>query len=232
MSLLKTLAKGFVPINREGFPFIAIAAIGTLTAWWVIPALGWPMIIVTIWVLYFFRDPRRIVPQRLGLVVSPADGKVSHIIDVVPPAELNLGDQPRTRISIFMNIFDCHVNRAPHAGTIEVMAYRPGKFLNAELDKASEHNERNGLTIRTPFGDLGVVQIAGFVARRICWWVSVNQTLRTGERFGMIRFGSRVDVYFPVGIQPLVFIGQTAVAGETILADLAGGDPGRTSVME
>jgi phosphatidylserine decarboxylase len=232
MSLLKTLARGFVPVNREGYPFVAISVALTLLLAWTVPALIWPMLIVTVWVMYFFRDPYRLVPQRSGLVVSPADGKVSHVVEVVPPAELDLGADPRMRVSIFMNVFDCHVNRAPHAGTIRVMAYRKGKFVNAELDKASEHNERNAITLRTEHGDLGVVQIAGFVARRICWWVREGQELKTGERYGMIRFGSRLDVYFPAGVKPLVFVGQTAVAGETVLADLTAPHDGRSVLRE
>ncbi len=146
---------------------------------------------------------------------------------VVPPAELGLGPMPMLRVSIFMSVFDCHVNRAPIGGTIEKLAYRPGKFLNADLDKASEDNERNGVVLRTAYGTFGVVQIAGLLARRIVWWVGEGQPLATGERFGMIRFGSRVDVYFPEGAQPLVAEGQRAIAGETVLADMASSEPQR-----
>ncbi len=216
-----------VPVHKEGYPFIAIAAAGTLVLLWWGAWLTWPMLALTIWVVFFFRDPARVTPVRDGLVISPADGRVSLISRVVPPVELGLGTEPMLRVSIFMSVFDCHVNRAPIAGTIEKLAYRPGKFLNADLDKASEDNERNGLVIRNSYGAFGVVQIAGLIARRIVWWVGEGQPLATGERFGMIRFGSRVDVYFPEGARPLVAEGQKAVAGETVLADMASDEPQR-----
>lgn len=216
-----------VPVHREGYPFIAIAGVATLLlAWWG-AWLTWPMLALLVWVVYFFRDPVRVTPAREGLVISPADGRVSMISRVVPPAELGLGPLPMLRVSIFMSVFDCHVNRAPIGGTIEKLAYRPGKFLNADLDKASEDNERNGVVLRTAYGTFGVVQIAGLLARRIVWWVGEGQPLATGERFGMIRFGSRVDVYFPEGAQPLVAEGQRAIAGETVLADMASSEPQR-----
>jgi phosphatidylserine decarboxylase len=216
-----------VPVHREGYPFIAIAAVATLVfAWWGL-WLTWPMLALTVWVIYFFRDPVRVTPARDGLVISPADGRVSMIQRVVPPAELGLGAAPMLRVSIFMSVFDCHVNRAPIGGTIEKLAYRPGKFINADLDKASEDNERNGVVIRSAYGTFGVVQIAGLLARRIVWWVGEGQPLATGERFGMIRFGSRVDVYFPEGAQPLVAEGQRAIAGETVLADMTSSEPQR-----
>ena len=216
-----------VPVHREGYPFIAIAAVATLVfAWWGL-WLTWPMLALTVWVIYFFRDPVRVTPARDGLVISPADGRVSMIQRVVPPAELGLGAAPMLRVSIFMSVFDCHVNRAPIGGTIEKLAYRPVKFINADLDKASEDNERNGVVIRSSYGTFGVVQIAGLLARRIVWWVGEGQPLATGERFGMIRFGSRVDVYFPEGAQPLVAEGQRAIAGETVLADMTSSEPQR-----
>jgi len=216
-----------VPVHREGYPFIAIAAVATLVfAWWGL-WLTWPMLALTVWVIYFFRDPVRVTPAREGLVISPADGRVSMIQRVVPPVELGLGPAPMLRVSIFMSVFDCHVNRAPIGGTIEKLAYRPGKFINADLDKASEDNERNGVVIRSAYGTFGVVQIAGLLARRIVWWVGEGQPLATGERFGMIRFGSRVDVYFPEGAQPLVAEGQRAIAGETVLADMTSSEPQR-----
>jgi phosphatidylserine decarboxylase len=161
-------------------------------------------------------------------VVSPADGRVSLISMVLPPAELGLGDKPLLRISVFMSVFNCHVNRSPVTGKIDRIAYRPGAFINAELDKASEDNERNSLVISTPDGRIGVVQIAGLVARRIVSFVREGQSLGVGERFGLIRFGSRLDVFLPEGSQALVSVGQTAVAGETVLADLRLGDGGRT----
>lgn len=209
-----------VPVHREGYPFIAIAGAATLVLLFWGAWLTWPMVALTVWVIFFFRDPARVTPVREGLVVAPADGRISQVAHAVPPAELGLGEAPVPRVSIFMSVFDCHVNRAPIAGTIAKMAYRPGKFLNADLDKASEDNERNGLALDTPYGRFGVVQIAGLLARRIVWWVGENQPIATGERFGMIRFGSRVDVYFPAGAQPLVAEGQRAVAGETVLADM------------
>jgi len=185
---------------------------------WVWSPLGWIGAILTAWCAYFFRDPKRTVPEGEGLVVSPADGRVSMIAAVIPPAELGLSNEPLTRISIFMNVFDCHVNRAPVTGRIDNIAYRPGLFLNAELDKASDDNERNGLVIDTGTARYGVVQIAGLIARRIVGWVRTGQTIGQGERFGLIRFGSRVDVYLPEGVIPLVGVGQRAVAGETVIA--------------
>ena len=185
------------------------------------------------WCYYFFRDPVRATPVRDGLVVSPADGVVSLIEPAVPPAELGLGPAALTRVSVFMSVFNCHVNRAPAEGTVTAVAYRPGKFLNASLDKASSDNERNGLAIRLPDGrQVAVVQIAGLVARRIMCWVDKGAQLRTGERFGLIRFGSRLDVYLPEGVAPLVAVGQTMVAGETVLADLSGDEPARPARLE
>ncbi|MDO9062679.1 MAG: phosphatidylserine decarboxylase, partial [Bradyrhizobium sp.] len=190
--------------------------------------LGWIGVVLTVWCALFFRDPVRVTPVREGLVVSPADGRVSLISTVLPPAELGLGDRPLLRISVFMSVFNCHVNRSPVTGRIDRIAYRPGAFINAELDKASEDNERNSLVISTPDGRIGVVQIAGLVARRIVSFVREGQSLGAGERFGLIRFGSRLDVFLPEGSKALVSVGQTAVAGETVLADLRLGDGGRT----
>jgi len=168
---------------------------------------------------------------RDGIVVAPADGRVSLIANAPPPAELGLGAKPLARVSIFMSVFDCHVNRSPVTGRIERMVYRPGVFLNADLDKASEDNERNGLVIVTAGGlRVGVVQIAGLIARRIVSFVREGVPIGAGERIGMIRFGSRVDVYLPEGVRPLIAEGQTAIAGETVIADLGGGDPQRTRV--
>ena len=187
------------------------------------------MFALTLWSIYFFRDPSRGVPQDDDVLVAPADGLVQMVVDAVPPAELGLGDRPLLRISIFMSVFNCHVNRSPVAGRIDRIAYRPGTFINAELDKASEDNERNSLVISTAnHGRIGVVQIAGLVARRIVSFVREGQSLGVGERFGLIRFGSRLDVFLPEGSKALVSVGQTAVAGETVLADLRLGDGGRT----
>ena len=209
-----------VPIRREGYPFIALAvAVGIALAFLWKPFF-WIFALLALWVCYFFRDPARVTPMREGLVVSPADGRVSMITTVPPPPEMGLPPEPMLRLSVFMNVFDCHVNRAPVPGRITRIAYTPGLFLNAELDKASEHNERNALVIESEGRQIGVVQIAGLVARRIVGWVQEGQSLGVGERFGLIRFGSRVDVYLPVGTLVLVGVGQTAIAGETVLADL------------
>jgi phosphatidylserine decarboxylase len=224
MSLVDSVRKVIVPIHKEGYVFIAIGLVATLVLANLWSPFGWIGSLITIWICYFFRDPVRITPQREGLVVSPADGNVSQIASALPPPELNLPAEPMTRISIFMNVFDCHVNRAPVPGRIVKMAYTPGLFLNAELDKASDDNERNALTIETSAGVVGVVQIAGLIARRIVPFVKEGDMIATGERFGLIRFGSRVDVYLPIGVVPLVGEGQTAIAGETVLADLSGGE--------
>ncbi|MEL7184629.1 MAG: phosphatidylserine decarboxylase, partial [Pseudomonadota bacterium] len=182
---------------------------------------------LTIWCYYFFRDPIRVTPMEGGQIVSPADGLISLIEDVTPPEELGLGPDLRTRVSVFMSVFNCHVNRAPVAGEVTTIAYRPGKFLSAELDKASEDNERNGLTVTMVDGTkIGVVQIAGLVARRILCEVTEGQTLERGARFGMIRFGSRLDVYLPPGTAPKVSVGQTMISGETVLAHLGDPSPG------
>ena len=226
MSLISTVVK---PVHREGYRFIAGFAVATLLVFLVSGLLGALGLLLTVWCVYFFRDPPRVTPVREGLVVSPADGVVSMIAPAAPPAELGLGPEPRTRVSVFMNVFDGHVNRAPVAGAVARVAYHPGKFLNASLDKASEENERNGLVIALADGrTLGVVQIAGLVARRIVCFVAEGAALRTGERFGLIRFGSRLDVYLPLGTKALVSEGQTAIAGETILADFRFPDQART----
>ena len=177
--------------------------------------------ILTAWCAYFFRDPVRHTPIREGLVISPADGIVQMISKAVPPSEVEMPIEALTRISIFMNVFDVHVNRSPVDGQISGLGYRPGAFLNASLDKASEENERQAVKITMADGmEIVLVQIAGLVARRILCWVEREQPIRVGERFGMIRFGSRVDVYLPEGVSPLVVVGQKAVAGETVLADM------------
>jgi phosphatidylserine decarboxylase len=220
------------PLHPEGYRFVAIFAGVTFVLFLVATPLGWLGVLLTVWCYYFFRDPERITPDREGLVVSPADGIVSMIGPAAPPAELGLDATPRTRISVFMNVFDCHVNRAPIGGTVTAVAYRPGKFLNASLDKASADNERNALALEVAGGRrIAVVQIAGLVARRILCDVKPGEVLETGQRFGMIRFGSRLDVYLPEGVAPLVAPGQKMVAGETVLADLASTEPARTGVV-
>ncbi len=214
------------PMHPEGRKFVAIFALITLVLFLIWEPLGWIGVLLTVWCYYFFRDPERVVPARPGLVVSPADGMVSLIEKAVPPAELGMPATPLTRVSVFMSVFNCHVNRSPVEGELVKMSYRPGKFLNASLDKASEDNERNALRVRLQDGrEIAVVQIAGLVARRIMWWKSDGDWLHRGERFGLIRFGSRLDVYLPEGVAPLVSIGQTMVAGETVLADLTLGSP-------
>ena len=225
--ILESIRRLFVPIHKEGYLFIAIAAVAAvvLGLWW--SPLGWIGAILTVWVCYFFRDPPRTTPLRDGLVISPADGRVSLIATAVPPAELDLPQEPMMRVSVFMNVFDCHVNRMPVSGRIAQILYTPGLFLNAELDKASEDNERNALVIETIGTRIGVVQIAGLVARRIVSFVRTGDELSAGERFGLIRFGSRLDIYLPLSAQVLIGLGQTAVAGETILADLRANEPAR-----
>jgi phosphatidylserine decarboxylase len=211
---------------------VAIFAVATALLWWMAMPLGLVGVVLTLWCAYFFRDPDRITPNRAGLVISPADGVVQMIQPAVPPAELGLDQRPRTRISVFMNVFNVHINRSPIDAEVVGSAYRPGKFVNAALDKASDENERSSLHLRTQDGqDICVVQIAGLVARRILTWTQPGQKLRAGERYGMIRFGSRVDVYLPDGVQPLVSVGQTAIAGETVLADLRSEEAARLGEM-
>jgi phosphatidylserine decarboxylase len=228
MSISESIRRQIPPIHPEGYPFIGGFVVLSLVLFWIWSPLGWIATVLTIWCALFFRDPARVTPVREGLVVAPADGRISMLTQALPPAELGLGDRPLPRISIFMNVFNCHVNRSPVAGRIERIAYRPGAFINAELDKASEDNERNSLVIATADGRIGVIQIAGLVARRIVSFVREGQTIGAGERFGLIRFGSRLDVYLPEGTRALVAEGQTAVAGETVLADFRQGDAGRT----
>ena len=228
MSVIDSIRAQMVPIHREGYPFIAIFAVASLILFWIWSPLGWIGTVLTIWCTYFFRDPPRVTPLADGLVVTPADGRISLVTNAVPPKELELGDRPLPRVSIFMSVFDCHVNRAPVPGRIERIVYRPGKFINAELDKASEDNERNSLVIAGPTGRIGVVQIAGLVARRIVCFVREGTAIGAGERFGLIRFGSRLDVYFPEGTRPLVSEGQRSIAGETVLADLRAGAAARS----
>jgi phosphatidylserine decarboxylase len=229
MSIIKSIRAQLAPIHPEGYPFIGAFALLSLVLFWIWSPLGWLGTVCTAWCTYFFRDPVRVTPVREGIVVAPADGRVSRIVNAVPPAELGLGDKPLPRVSIFMSVFDCHVNRSPVSGRIERIAYHAGTFINADLDKASENNERNGLVIVTASGNrIGVVQIAGLIARRIVSFVREGVTIAAGDRFGLIRFGSRLDVYLPDGVRPLVAEGQTAIAGETVLADLRALDPGRT----
>jgi phosphatidylserine decarboxylase len=220
MSIIASIRGQIVPVHREGLPFIGIFALASLLLFWLWSPLGWIGTVMTVWCALFFRDPDRVTPTREGLVVAPADGRVSKIINAVPPAELNLGERALPRVSIFMNVFNCHINRSPATGRIEKIVYKAGTFINADLDKASENNERNSFLISSGATRIVVVQIAGLIARRIVTFAREGASVRAGERIGMIRFGSRVDVYLPEGTRPLVAEGQTAVAGETVIADL------------
>lgn len=220
MSIAASIRSQLVPIHPEGYIFIGIFAVATLVLFWLWSPLGWLGLALTIWCTLFFRDPPRVTPAREGLLVSPADGLISMVTQAAPPPELRMGQTPLPRVSIFMSVFDCHINRSPFAGRIERIAYRAGAFLNADLDKASEDNERNSFLLSAGETRIAVVQIAGLVARRIVPFVSENQNVEAGQRIGMIRFGSRVDVYLPEGGSFLVSPGQRAVAGETVIADL------------
>jgi len=217
------------PIHPAGWPFILAAAVLALILFWVGWApLGWLLVVGTLWITYFFRDPWRVTPTRPGLVVSPADGMVVTTDQVPPPKELQMGEAPMTRIGIFLNVFDVHVNRAPLGGRVRKLAYTKGKFVNASLDKASEDNERMAIRIASQEGpDVAVVQIAGLVARRIVTKLTEGQEVATGERFGLIRFGSRTDVYLPPEWSPLVIPGQRVIGGETVIADAVSREPAR-----
>lgn len=220
-NLLELLQKTIPPIHKEGHPFIFIFAAVSLVAGLMVDSLGWIGSIATLWCVYFFRDPERITPSDDRLVISPADGLIQKIEKAAPPPELGLGDGELTRISIFLNVFNVHVNRVPVSGEVTELNYRPGKFLSANLDKASVENERQAVVVKTQDGKQVVfVQIAGLVARRIVCNLKEGQAVVAGERYGIIRFGSRADIYLPEGVNPMVIVGQTAIGGETILADL------------
>jgi phosphatidylserine decarboxylase len=211
-------SKIFPKLHSEGYKFIVIAAVITIILYNFSGFLGLVGLVLTIWVYYFFRDPERVIIEDDNYLVSPADGEVIKVEEVDGPKELGLENKKFNKISIFMNVFDCHVNRTPCKGKIEEILYKPGKFLNASLDKASEDNERNYYKIKDVHGnDIVVVQIAGLIARRIVCESNKDQNLSQGERIGMIRFGSRADVYYE-NYQPLVKIGQLAISGETLLA--------------
>lgn len=210
-----------VPINRAGWPFIAAAFVVAVALGFLWSPLFWLGFLATAFCVYFFRDPPRVTPTREGLVVSPADGRLEMIERVAPPPELEMGDEPLARVSVFLNVFDVHVNRVPVGGEVTAVSYRPGKFLNAALDKASEENERMSVKLKGDDGrQIAFVQIAGLVARRIKCDLKQGDKVETGQVFGLIRFGSRMDVYLPPGVQPLVALGQRMVAGETVIADL------------
>lgn len=222
MALAESLKLVLSPPHPAGRPFIAGGAIALVIGLIVAPWLAWLGVIFTAFCLYFFRDPERVVPPRPDLVLAPADGHVVSVVMAAPPEELGLGEQPRWRVAIFLSVLDVHVNRVPVNGVITRIAYRHGKYLSANLDKASTDNERNALAIRLLDGrDLAVVQIAGLIARRILCDVHEGETVRAGDRFGIIRFGSRTDVYLPHGVVPLVTVGQTMIGAETVIAELS-----------
>jgi phosphatidylserine decarboxylase len=232
-SLIDTITDSIVPVHSDGYKFLAIGAGVCLLLFLVWPPLAWIAVLITAWIAYFFRDPPRVTPLREGLIIAPGDGRISAVEQVRPPAELGLGDEPRLRISIFLSVFDVHINRSPVAGRVVRSIYVPGTFLNAALDKASEENERRCLIISTPGNiEIAVVQIAGLVARRIVTFIREGDTVGIGERYGLIRFGSRVDTYLPPGHGPLVAVGQRAIGGETILADLKSDEPEREARVQ
>lgn len=228
-NLTELLQRTIPPIHKEGHPFIFIFAAVSLLFGLMAESLGFIGGIATLWCIYFFRDPNRVTPIADDLVISPADGLILKIETAAPPAELGLGDAALTRISIFLNVFNVHVNRVPVTGKVTELNYRPGKFLSANLDKASEENERQAVVVETAAGKKVVfVQIAGLVARRIVCDLTEGQEVVAGARYGIIRFGSRADIYLPAGVNPMVVVGQTAIGGETILADLNSNKPAQT----
>ena len=221
MTLIQTMRSVLSPPHPAGRPFIiggaVLALVGLFVTAWLF-ALG---VLFTLFCLYFFRDPDRVAPPRPGVVVAPADGRVVSVVQVTPPPELGIGTAPVWRVATFLSVLNVHVNRVPVGGTVTAVAYKHGKFLNASVDKASDDNERNALAIRLPDGQaVAVVQIAGLIARRIVCAVRQGDPVQTGARFGIIRFGSRTDLYLPEGVLPLVSVGQTMVGGETVMAQL------------
>ena len=216
-------------IDRAAWPFVGLSAIVAFGLSFAAPWLGVIGVILTLCIALFFRDPRRVTPTRAGLIVSPADGMVCKIDQAPPPPELGMGNEPMNRVCVFMSVFDVHVNRVPIEGVIVESVHRPGKFLNASFDKASDDNERNSVRIRMPDArDIACVQIAGLIARRIRCDVALGQKVKTGQRLGLIRFGSRLDVYLPDNVAPLISVGQRAVAGETVIADLTSDEAPRS----
>jgi phosphatidylserine decarboxylase len=229
-SLFDSILGAFVTVHPDGFKFVAAAGLATLILFALAPPLGWLGAVATVYCAYFFRDPPRVTPARAGLVVSGADGKVTAVDAAAPPRELQLGSDKVTRISVFLSVFDVHLARAPIGGRIVASAYTPGAFLNAELDKSSQENERHALVIEGPSGEkVGIVLIAGLIARRIVTFVGEGSSVARGERIGLIRFGSRVDVYLPKGANVGVEAGQTAIGGETVLAEVGPTNDARTS---
>lgn len=222
MSIVQSVRSVLAPPHPAGRPFIAGGVLAALAGLVVGAWLFWLGLAFVLFCLYFFRDPERVAPGRAGAVVAPADGRVVSVMPVVPPVELGLGPEARWRVAIFLSVIDVHVNRMPADCTVTRIAYRHGKFINASLDKASEGNERNALALRLPDGrEMAVVQIAGLIARRILCHVREGDAVRAGARFGIIRFGSRTDLYLPEGVRPLVAEGQTMIGGETVIAELS-----------
>jgi len=220
------------PIHRDGWKFVALFVLFTGLLFWAWQPLGWAGVVLTLWCVYFFRDPPRVTPIRPGLVISPADGLVVSIGPRPPPRELEMGEAPMMRIGIFLNVFDVHINRIPMAGAVERTHYHKGKFLNASLDKASDVNERMAVRLRTGLGpEIAVVQIAGLVARRILCHIAAGRDVETGERFGLIRFGSRTDLYIPLDWSVQVIEGQKVLGGETVLADASSAEPARQGAI-
>ena len=221
MDIIESVQSVLSPPHKAGYPFIlggVVAALLGLLFW---HPLAWAGVLFTLFCLYFFRDPERVLPPRADVFVAPADGRVVSIDEAVPPAELGLGEAKRMRVATFLSVLDVHVNRSPIAATVEKIAYHPGLFLNAAADKASDDNERNSLLLRLANGQQAVVvQIAGLIARRILCEVHEGQSLTAGQRFGIIRFGSRTDLYLPEGCTPLVAVGQRMIGGETVIAEL------------
>ena len=221
MSLVASVRMVLAPPHPAGRPFIIGGVVAIVLGLAIGAWLAWLGLIFCLFCLYFFRDPERVPPARPGAVLAAADGRVVLVGPAVPPAELGLGSAPRPRIAIFLSVLDVHVNRVPVEGTVTRIAYRHGKFLNASLDKASDDNERNALAIRLPDGrEMAVVQIAGLIARRILCDARQGDAVHAGDRFGIIRFGSRTDIYLPEGVEPLVSVGQIMIGGETVVAQL------------
>ena len=226
MTPIDSFKKTLAPIHPEGGRFVIIAILITVVLFWIYQPLGWIGLVATLFVAYFFRNPDRVSPTRAGLILSPGDGLVESIGPAVPPKELEMGEDMLTRISIFLSVLDVHVNRVPADGRVVKAVYRPGKFFNAALDKASEDNERMSVRLEMDSGkSIAFVQIAGLIARRIVCDLKEGQLVQAGERFGLIRFGSRLDVYLPEGVTPMVALGQRAIGGETILADAQSKQP-------
>ena len=227
MSVIKSIREQLAPVHPEGYIFLAGFVSATLILGWLWEPLFWLGLIATLWCAYFFRDPVRVTPLSHNLVIAPADGRICHIGPAEPPLDLGLGPGARPRVSIFMSVFDCHVNRAPVEGRVTRIAYHPGVFLSADLDKASEDNERSGIVIESSGGRFGVVQIAGMIARRIVCFTHEGAHLAAGDRFGLIRFGSRVDLYLPEDLNIRVGLDSRCIAGETLIAEAGGKEPPR-----